>query len=124
MEQILTKISSAVLIIFMSGCSTFFQPLSHSSNVLKVNSTELGNYWLVKSKTLDWSAFLRNNQKSSFAATFTINSDGQIEHLYLKKITGEFKPDEKMYEDFSKQTFIATYSNYRHQPVTVTMKIN
>lgn len=114
MKHTLKQISSLMLVILISGCSVLTQSIPNSSTPLRVNATEVGKYWLVKNGTLDWSALLQNNNhKSSFTATFTINTDGHIEHLHLKRITGEFKIDEQMYVDFSKQIFIATRANHR-----------
>ncbi len=109
-------------IALISGCSTL--PLVNSSKELKVNATELGNYWLVENGTLDWSALLNGNNGGSFAATFTINTQGQIENLNLEMIAGDFKTDKQMHADFSKQTFIATKTNYLRQAVTITAKVN
>ncbi|MEC4727410.1 hypothetical protein HWQ46_17840 [Shewanella sp. D64] len=113
------------LITLVSGCSNNSQPFVSSSNELKVNITELGKYWLVKDGVLDWSSLLNeHNNRSSFTATFTINHDGQIENLHLDKVIGNFKVDQQMYADFSKQTFMATKMNHRHQAVSITAQIN
>ncbi|RTR37191.1 hypothetical protein EKG38_19855 [Shewanella canadensis] len=126
MKQLPRRVSSIMLIAliaFISGCSTL--PLATSSEELKVNATELGNYWLVENGALDWSALLNGtNGGSSFSATFTINTQGQIENLNLEKIAGDFKTDKQMHADFSKQTFIATKTNYLRQAVTITALVN
>ncbi|RTR30123.1 hypothetical protein [Shewanella atlantica] len=128
MKPVSQRVSSIMLIAFIaliSGCSTLSQPLTSSSKELKVNATELGKYWLVENGVLDWSALLNgNNNESSFSATFTINTQGQIENLNLEKIAGDFKADQQMHADFSKQTFIATKTNYLRQAVTITAQIN
>ena len=113
------------LITLISGCSNNSQSFSYTEKSLKININELGKYWLVKDGVLDWSPILTEyNNRSSFTATFTINPNGQIENLHLGKVLGNFMADEQMYAEFSKQTFIATRTNHRHQAVTIIAQVN
>lgn len=119
------KLSCLILFstLFLTGCASL-ESSEHAQTDKRVNASELGQYWIVKDGTLDWSVlFEEQDIPGDFTVNFKINSLGGIQDIDLTAVSDSLKTNTIKIESFTRQSFIPTKGNYSNQPVSVTARV-